>query len=99
MTQKTIDNPWTLDVRVRERNLESGALTDKDLEKHLASLPDLADQAEPFALAQPALAQPVAAVEEAAPADEAAPSTPVVVAPPTQIVKEEPVAAVAAVAE
>ncbi len=59
MTQKTNQNPWTMDVRVRERNLRSGALTEKDLEKQLAALPDLADQAEPFAIAQPALAQPV----------------------------------------
>ena len=58
MTQKTSQNPWNLDVRVRERNLKSGALTDKDIEKHLAALPDVADQAEPFATPQPALAQP-----------------------------------------
>jgi CO dehydrogenase/acetyl-CoA synthase beta subunit len=57
MTQKTNQNPWTMDVRVRERNLKSGALTDKDLEKYLSSLPDLAEQAEPFSTAQPALAQ------------------------------------------
>jgi hypothetical protein len=60
MTQKTNQNPWTMDVRVRERNLKSGALTDKDVEKHLAALPDVADQAEAFATAQPALAQPAA---------------------------------------
>jgi hypothetical protein len=56
MTQKT-NNPWLMDVRVRERNLKSGALTDKDLEKQLAALPDVSDQAESFAIAQPALAQ------------------------------------------
>jgi hypothetical protein len=56
MTQKTSQNPWSMDVRVRERNLKSGALTDKDVEKHLAALPDVADQAEPFATHQPALA-------------------------------------------
>ena len=55
MTQKTNPNPWTMDVRVRERNLKSGALTDKDLEKHLAALPDVADQSEPFGIPQPAL--------------------------------------------
>jgi hypothetical protein len=55
MTQKTNQNPWTMDVRVRERNLKSGALTDKDVDKHLAALPDVADQAEPFGIAQPAL--------------------------------------------
>lgn len=56
MTQKT--NPWTFDVRVRERNLKAGSLSDKDVEKYLSTLPDLADQAEPFATAQPALEQP-----------------------------------------
>ena len=56
MTQKTSQNPWSLDVRVRERNLKSGVLTEKDLDKHLAGLPDVADQAEPFAIGQPALA-------------------------------------------
>lgn len=62
MTQKNLA-PWTLDVRVRERNLKSGALTEKDIEKHLAALPDLADQAESFSTAQPALEQPEIADE------------------------------------
>jgi hypothetical protein len=57
MTQKTNQNPWTMDVRVRERNLKSGALTDKDLDKFLTALPDVADQAEAFGTSQPALAQ------------------------------------------
>lgn len=69
MTQKTNQNPWTMDVRVRERNLKSGALTDKELEKNLAALPDLADQTEPFATSQPALAPPPAAIVSA-PADD-----------------------------
>ena len=56
MTQKT--NPWTFDVRVRERNLKAGNLTEKEVEKYLSGLPDSADQAEPFATAQPALEQP-----------------------------------------
>jgi hypothetical protein len=58
MTQKTNNNPWTLDVRVRERNLKAGLITEKDVEKHLAALPDVADQAENFQTHQPALAQP-----------------------------------------
>jgi hypothetical protein len=73
MTQKTNQNPWTMDVRVRERNLKSGALTDKDLEKFLVALPDVADQAESFGISQPALAeQHVAApvLETSAAADE-----------------------------
>ena len=51
---KTI-NPWDLDVRVRERNLRKGILDDKDVEKHLGQLPDLADQAEALGIPQPAL--------------------------------------------
>lgn len=59
MTTKTSQNPWTLDVRTRERNLKAGTLTEKDLEKHLASLPDLEGQYDSFSTPQPALAQPV----------------------------------------
>jgi hypothetical protein len=58
MTQKA--NPWTFDVRVRERNLKAGTITEKDVEKYVAGLPDLADQSEPFGTSQPALAQPAA---------------------------------------
>jgi hypothetical protein len=56
MTQKTNLSPWALDVRVRERNLKNGSITEKDVEKHLSALPDLADSAEAFAAHQPALA-------------------------------------------
>jgi hypothetical protein len=59
MTQKT--NPWTFDVRVRERNLKAGTVTEKDVEKYIGGLPDLADQSEPFGTSQPALAQPAVA--------------------------------------
>ena len=45
----------SLDVRVRERNLRAGLISEKDVEKHVAGLADLADQVETFALAQPAL--------------------------------------------
>lgn len=48
-------NPWDLDVRVRERNLRAGLISEKDVEKHVAGLADLTDQVETFALAQPAL--------------------------------------------
>lgn len=58
MTTKTSSNPWTLDVRTRERNLKAGTLTEKDLEKHLAQLPDLDGQFDSFSTPQPALAQP-----------------------------------------
>jgi hypothetical protein len=53
-TTKTI-NPWEWDVRVRERNVRKGVFDDKEIEKHLASLPDVADQAEAIGIAQPAL--------------------------------------------
>ena len=59
MTQKA--NPWTFDVRVRERNLKAGTITDKDVEKYVGGLPDLADHSESFAISQPALAPPPAA--------------------------------------
>ena len=51
---KTI-NAWEWDVRVRERNVRKGILDDKDIEKHLAQLPDVGDQAESIGVAQPAL--------------------------------------------
>lgn len=58
MTTKTNTNPWLMDTRVRERNLRSGALTEKDLEKHLGALPDLEGHYDSFATPQPALEQP-----------------------------------------
>jgi ribosomal protein L12E/L44/L45/RPP1/RPP2 len=74
MTQKT--NPWALDVRVRERNIKSGALNDKDIEKYLTGLNDVAEQAEPFGTNQPALAQPEPpeVVEEDEPEEEDEPA-------------------------
>jgi hypothetical protein len=51
---KTI-NAWDWDVRVRERNLRKGILDDKELEKHLTQLVDVAEQSEPVAHPQPAL--------------------------------------------
>lgn len=53
-SNKTI-NSWEWDVRVRERNLRKGVLEDKDVEKHLTALGDMADQAETIAIQQPAL--------------------------------------------
>ena len=53
-SNKTI-NAWEWDVRVRERNLRKGILDEKDVEKHLSQLPDMADQAEQLGLPQPAL--------------------------------------------
>jgi hypothetical protein len=54
MSNKII-NSWDWDIRVRERNLKSETLTEKDLEKHRAQLPDLADQTDAVAIPQPAL--------------------------------------------
>ena len=53
-TTKTI-NDWDLDICVRERNMKSGVLTDKDIERVKSTLPDLAEQCDPVSLAQPAL--------------------------------------------
>lgn len=54
MSTKT-PSAFDLDIRIRERQLKSGALSEKDVEKFLGGLPDLADAAEPVSLAQPAL--------------------------------------------
>ncbi|MDP9001638.1 MAG: hypothetical protein M3O46_16185 [Myxococcota bacterium] len=54
VTTKTI-SPWEYDVRVRERNIRKGVIDDKDVEKFLSQLPDVADQAEAITLGQPAL--------------------------------------------
>ena len=57
MTTKTI-NSWDWDVRVRDRNLKNGTLDEKDVEKYVTALPDMAAQAEALALPQPALDEP-----------------------------------------
>jgi hypothetical protein len=56
MTNKL--NVWDWDLRVRERNLKAGMITEKDLEKFLSSVPDVEAQAEAFATPQPALDPP-----------------------------------------
>jgi hypothetical protein len=53
-TTKTI-NPWEWDVRVRERNIRKGVFDEKDVEKYVAALPDVSDQADSIGLPQPAL--------------------------------------------
>ena len=54
MSNKTI-NSWDWDIRVRERMIKAGTLTDKDVEKHITTLPDLAEHVEPVTVAQPAI--------------------------------------------
>ena len=53
-SQKTI-NSWEWDVRVRERNLRRGVLDPKEVEKQIAVLVDLSEQAESVNYPQPAL--------------------------------------------
>lgn len=48
-------SPWDLDIRVRERNLKNGRLEEKDLDKFISSLPDLASDTVSFGTAQPAI--------------------------------------------
>jgi hypothetical protein len=47
--------PWDLDIRVRERNLSKGVLSEMDVEKMLKELPDAAANAETVMTPQPAL--------------------------------------------
>jgi hypothetical protein len=56
MTNKI--NAWDWDLRVRERNLKAGVITEKDVEKFLGTVPDVEAQAESFATPQPALDPP-----------------------------------------
>lgn len=56
MTNKL--NVWDWDLRVRERNLKAGMITEKELEKYLSAVPDAEAQAESFATPQPALDPP-----------------------------------------
>jgi hypothetical protein len=53
-SQKTI-NSWDWDVRVRERNLRRGIIDEKEVEKQLAILVDMSEQAESVNYPQPAL--------------------------------------------
>jgi hypothetical protein len=53
-TTKTI-NAWDWDIRVRERNIRKGIIDDKDVEKHIAQLPDVSEEAESIGFAAPAL--------------------------------------------
>ena len=48
-------NSWDWDIRVRERNVKKGILDDKDIEKHLAGLPDVSEQADSIIVPAPAL--------------------------------------------
>ncbi|HEX7666476.1 MAG TPA: hypothetical protein VF407_18245 [Polyangiaceae bacterium] len=48
-------NSWDWDIRVRERNLKNGTLTEKDIEAKDAKLVDLADQADAVTEVQPAI--------------------------------------------
>lgn len=53
--EKAKQAAWTFDLRVRDRMLASGALDPKNLERHLAELPDLEANAETLPFDQPAV--------------------------------------------
>jgi len=55
MSADRSNNPWLFDLRLRERNVRSGALDEKELTKHLGALKDLEGEIEVFGLAQPAI--------------------------------------------
>jgi hypothetical protein len=54
-SEKKVVQNWDWDVRVRERNLRRGVFDEKEVEKHLGALPDVAEQAETITHSQPAL--------------------------------------------
>jgi hypothetical protein len=47
--------PWDLDIRVRDRNLASGVLDQKEVEKHIKELPDVSANADVMTVPQPAV--------------------------------------------
>jgi hypothetical protein len=54
MTTKTVPS-WEWDVRVRDRNLKKGLFNEKDVDKHLATLPDGADACDSVNVTQPGI--------------------------------------------
>lgn len=62
-SQKTL---WELDLRTRERNLQKGNLSPKDVERYLKELPDVSANAEVVPLQQPLFGE--AGAEETEPA-------------------------------
>jgi hypothetical protein len=58
MSETKAENPWQFDLRIRARNLKSGALTEKELQKHISALPDLEANVGSFETPQPALDLP-----------------------------------------
>lgn len=88
MSADRSNNPWLFDLRLRERNVRSGALDEKELARHLGALTDLESETETFGWAQPAIGDGldpeedvdededddvVAATDDAAPVAAAAP--------------------------
>lgn len=55
MSADRSNNPWLFDLRLRDRNVRSGALDEKELTRHLGALKDLEAETEVFGLAQPAI--------------------------------------------
>ncbi len=55
MSSDRSNNPWLYDLRLRDRNLRSGALDEKELARHLSALKDLETETETFSLGQPAI--------------------------------------------
>jgi hypothetical protein len=52
MSEVKVENAWLFDQRIRARNIKSGAVADKDVQKYLAALPDLEDKVESFSVPQ-----------------------------------------------
>lgn len=64
MSADRSNNPWLFDLRLRERNLRSGDLDEKELARHLGTLVDLEAETETFGWAQPAIGDGMDAEDE-----------------------------------
>jgi hypothetical protein len=64
---------FKLDVRIRERMLRKGSLSEGEVNKHLEALPDVASQGEDLVLRQPALQRDDGAMRPKNPAPRSVP--------------------------
>ncbi len=55
MSNKATVQSWDWDLRVRERNLKAGIISEKEVEKMLHALGDLTGEVDTMTLVQPAV--------------------------------------------
>lgn len=64
MSVQKANDPWLFDLRIRDRNLKSGALDEKELTKYLGALPDHAESVVPFHVNQSGTEEDLTAADD-----------------------------------